>query len=54
VPLEESEGKSKSQRLRACLYRLWEQEYKWKYETFELFYSQYMEKVINKVKDNLI
>jgi hypothetical protein len=28
VPLEESEGKSKSQRLRACLYRLWEQEYK--------------------------
>ena len=48
----EVEGKSKSQRLRNVLYRLWEQE-----ETkvnFNDFYSQRMESLIEQIKDRLI
>ena len=48
----EVEGKSKSQRLRNVLYRLWEQE-----ETkvnFNDFYSQRMEQLIEQIKDRLI
>jgi hypothetical protein len=48
----EVEGKSKSQRLRNVLYRLWEQS-----ETevnFNDFYSQRMEQLIEQIKDRLI
>lgn len=48
----EVEGKSKSQRLRNVLYRLWEQEEST--EDFNTFYSQRMELMINQIKDRLI
>lgn len=47
------EPKSKWQRLRAVLYRLWEQDMKSKYDSFELYYSHIMEKLINMYKDKL-
>jgi hypothetical protein len=48
----EVEGKTKSQRLRNVMYRLWEQK-----ETsvnFNDFYSQRMEQLIEQIKDRLI
>lgn len=50
-PPEFQNQKSYSQRLRACLFRLWEQ--KGKPGDSESFYREYMEKVINWVKDRL-
>ena len=55
VPTDTTEEtKSKAQRLRAVLYRLWEQEMKSKYDSFELYYNHIMEKLINIYKDKLI
>ncbi len=45
-------GKSKAQRLRAVLYRYFEQEPKG-YEVFDDFYNHYMEKLINHYKNKL-
>ena len=47
----ESTDKKPSQRLRACLYRLWETTSRSK--TADEFYVDYMEKVINSIKDKL-
>ncbi len=45
-------GKSKAQRLRAVLYRYFEQDPKG-YEVFDDFYNHYMEKLINHYKNKL-
>jgi hypothetical protein len=51
-PLPEFKNeKSQSQRLRAVLYRLWEQQ--GKADDFELFYRVRMERIINSVKEKL-
>ena len=47
----ESEGKTKSQRLRNVLFRLWEQGDKAK--TFNVYYADWMDKVIEKLKSKL-
>jgi hypothetical protein len=47
----QSEGKTKSQRLRNVLYRLWEQGDKSK--AFDVYYSDSMEKIIEKIKSKL-
>lgn len=47
----ETQTKTSSQRLRGCLYVLWEQ--KGKEGTFEDFYRTYMEKIINWIKQKL-
>jgi len=44
--------KTQSQRLRACIYILWQQRKK-STKTFEAFYSHFMEQLINQVKDKL-
>ena len=46
------EGKSKSQRLRAVLYRNWEQDSKG-YEVFDDYYNHEMERLIMHYKDKL-
>jgi hypothetical protein len=48
----EVEGKTKSQRLRNVLYRLWEQTEN--SITFNEFYSQRMEQLIEQIKDRLV
>jgi len=45
-------GKSKAQRLRGVLYRMWEQNKKG-YEVFDDFYNFYMERIITHYKSNL-
>lgn len=47
------EGKSKSERLRAVLYRFWEQHKKQEYKDFDLFYDVQMERYIETVKEKL-
>ena len=49
----EQGSKTKSERLRGVLFALWEYKHKEKYKTFDLFYSVYMEQVIDNVKRNL-
>lgn len=49
----EFDEKPPSQRMRAVLYRLWEQK-KEGYEDFELYYRFYMEKMIKHLKNKLI
>lgn len=44
--------KTPSQRLRGVLFRLWEQD-KNGYDTFETYYINYMEKIIEKLKEKL-
>ena len=46
----EGEGKSPSQRLRACLFVLWKQTPEPKPSDFEIFYREQMERLINRVK----
>lgn len=52
VPTQKPDGgeKSPSQRLRACLYRLWEG---YKKQDFETFYQDRMETYISEVKSEL-
>ena len=50
---EETDDKSPSQRLRAVLYVLWEQQWKERFSTFALFYAHYMEKIIDQIKEKL-
>lgn len=45
-------GKTKSQRLRAVLYRLWEQKNQG-YDVFDDFYNARMELLINQIKNKL-
>lgn len=45
-------GKTKSQRLRGALYRLWELDSKG-YDVFDDFYNSHMEKLINDIKNRL-
>ena len=47
------ENKSPAQRLRAVFYRLWEQQFTSKFDTFESFYIDTMERLINQYKDKL-
>lgn len=51
VEMEFPEEKSPAKRLRAVLYRFWEQQ--GKKEDFELYYRRAMERVIDQVKDKL-
>ena len=44
--------KSQSQRLRNVLYRLWEKDFQSSYKSDD-FIREYMEKVIDQVKDKL-
>lgn len=53
LPEEREEKLTKSQRLRNVIYVLWEQKYKDKFETFDLFYPHYMEQIIQGIKDKL-
>jgi len=53
IPEDISEKKSKAQRLRWVLYRLWENKYKDKYNTFELFYNSEMERILEHYKDKI-
>ena len=46
-------GKTKSQRLRGVLYRLWEQENKG-YRVFDDFYNYHMELLIEQLKSRLV
>lgn len=48
---KELESKTQSQRIRACLYRYWEQQ--GKEGDFETFYKQKTEKIIESIKDKL-
>jgi len=50
--IEFEEGKSKSQRLRAVLYRSWEQESKG-YTVFDDYYNSMMEQIITFYKNKL-
>ena len=43
--------KTKAQRLRACIYKLWETTNQTK--TSEEFYNEYMEKIITQIKEKL-
>jgi len=45
-------GKTKSQRMRACYFRIWELD-KQGHKSFESFYSHHMEKSIQALKDTL-
>lgn len=47
-------GKSPSQRMRAVLYRYWEQRHQGDYPEFEVFYRAKMDNLINQFKDMLI
>lgn len=54
IPTDISEEpKSKAQRLRAVLYKLWEQSWKDRFQTFSLYYDHIMEQLINNYKDKL-
>ncbi len=50
-PVRKVEGKSKSERLRNVLYRLWEKDCKDK--SFDDFYEYYIEYLIYKIKERL-
>jgi len=50
---EEDGGKSPSERLRNCLYRLWESKFKLRYPDFEVFYRAQMDKLCRKVKEKI-
>ncbi|HDY66585.1 MAG TPA: hypothetical protein ENH85_02210 [Candidatus Scalindua sp.] len=45
-------GKSKGQRLRAVLFRCWEQDNQG-HESFQYYYDQYLEKIITHYKNKL-
>lgn len=47
----EEGAKTKSQRMKAALYRLWEAQYQAKYPEFEVFYNAKMDGMIDKIKD---
>lgn len=49
---KEANEKSPSQRLRAVLYRIWEQDPK-DYKTFEEYYRVQMDKLVEKLKERL-
>lgn len=49
----DTDTKSPSQRLRAVLYRNWEKVDNGTKKTFEQFYRDYMERLINGLKDKL-
>ena len=52
---EVGKTKTASQRLRAVLYRVWEQEGEPRgYKDFAVFYSSYMERIINEYKSLLL
>jgi len=51
ITANEEDNKSPAQRLRAVLFRTWENTSK--SETFEEFYRKVMEKIINQFKDKL-
>lgn len=52
---EVGKTKSPSQRLRAVLYRVWEQEGEPRgYKDFAVFYASYMERIINEYKSYLL
>ena len=50
-PVEFDNDKSQGQRIRACLYRLWES--RGKHGEFEIFYRQQTEKFIEAIKEKI-
>ena len=54
IPEETGELKSKAQRLRGVLYKVWETNSKEKYKTFSLFYDSVMEQIIEHYKEKII
>ena len=50
---EVKEWKSPSQRLRAVLYKLWENSDKTTYPEFELYYKGKMERIIDTLKEKI-
>jgi len=53
IPEDSSDTKTPSQRLRGVLYRVWEQNEKDKFSTFELFYRHKTEQLITHFKEQL-
>jgi len=51
--IKTKEKKSKSQKLREVLFRLWETSWKSTYDEFQDFYDFYMEQIIDKIKGRL-
>ena len=54
IPEETGELKSKAQRFRGVLYKVWETNSKEKYKTFSLFYDSVMEQIIDHYKEKII
>ena len=54
IPDEVWDTKSKAQRLRQLLWRIWNDRFKDKYETSELFYSSKMEQIMTALKDKYL
>jgi len=52
-PVKSKEKKSKSQRLRETMFRLWENEWTSTYDDFQDFYDFYMEQIIDRIKAKL-
>ena len=48
---KDTQGKSPSQRMRAVIYKLWEQG--GRQGSFDTYYGEYMEKILNQVKEKL-
>ncbi len=53
LPTDGWDGKSPSTRLRNILYRYWEQNKKWEYKEFEIFYPVIMRQIWEAYKDKL-
>ena len=54
IPEDAWELKSKAQRLRWVLYKVWETSKKDKFTTFTLYYDHIMEQLIDKYKEHII
>lgn len=50
---KKAEGKSKAERLRGVLYRIWENHHKDEFASSALFYDHMMEKIIDYYKDKI-
>lgn len=54
IPEESWELKSKAQRLRGVLYKVWETSKKDKFSTFTLYYDHIMEQLIEMYKEHIV
>lgn len=53
LPDEIEETKSKAQRLRDVLYRVWENNHKTKFQSFSLYYDHIMSQLIDGYKEKI-